>query len=295
MDTSQIEQVRRFNRIVTQRAGALDDSYLHRGRPLGEARVLYETGPEGADVRRLRGRLGLDSGYLSRLLRSLETQGLIAVRRRVDDARARRVHLTAKGRREFAAYDSLSDRLARSMLAPLSPVQRERLVAAMDEVVRLIRTATLEVRVAQPDSDDARWCLGQYFREIAERFESGFDPEEGGAGDDAEMQPPNGFFVVARLDGEPVGCGGIKRLDATTGEIKRVWTAQSARGQGVARRIMQALETLAQTSSMTTIRLDTNKSLTEAQAMYRRSGYTEIARYNDNPYAHHWFEKKLPA
>jgi len=295
MEMTQIEQVRRFNRIVTQRAGALDDSYLRRGRPLGEARVLYETGPEGADVRRLRRRLGLDSGYLSRLLRSLETQGLITVRRRPDDARARRVQLTAKGSREFAAYDSLSDRLAQSMLAPLSGAQRDRLVAAMGEVVRLIRAATLDVRLANPDSDDARWCLGQYFGEIKARFESGFDPDQGGAGNDAEMQPPKGFFVVAWLDGEPVGCGGMKRLDATSGEIKRVWTAPSARGQGVARRIMQALETLAETSGVTTIRLDTNKSLTEAQAMYRQSGYTEIARYNDNPYAHHWFEKKLPA
>lgn len=295
MDALQIEQVRRFNRIVTLRTGALDESYLHRGRPLGEARVLYETGPQGADVRELRRRLGLDSGYLSRLLRSLEMQGLIAVRRRTDDARARRVHLTAKGCREFAAYDNLSDRLAQSMLAPLSPVQRERLLAAMGEVVRLIRAATLDVRIEHPESDDARWCLGQYFGELAERFESGFDPDQGGAADDAEMQPPSGFFVVARLDGAPVGCGGMKRLDATTGEIKRVWTARSARGQGVARRIMQVLETLAQTSGVTAVRLDTNKSLTEAQAMYRQSGYTEIARYNDNPYAHHWFEKTLPA
>lgn len=295
MDTSQIELVRRFNRVVTQRAGALDDRYLHRGRPLGEARVLYETGPRGADVRTLRTRLGLDSGYLSRLLRSLEMQGLIAVHRRADDARARRVELTAKGRREFAAYDSLSDRLAESMLAPLSPAQRERLVASMGEVVRLIRAAALDVRVEDPGSADALWCLGQYFDELAARFESGFDPDQGGAADDAEMQPPKGFFVVARLDGEPVGCGGMKRLDATTGEIKRVWTARSARGQGVARRIVHALEALAQSSGVTTVRLDTNKSLTEAQAMYRKSGYTEIARYNDNPYAHHWFEKKLPA
>ncbi len=295
MESSQIEHVRRFNRIVTQRAGALDDSYLRRGRPLGEARVLYETGPQGADIRTLRKRLGLDSGYLSRLLRSLEMQGLIAVHKQADDARARRVHLTAKGRREFAAYDSLSDRLAQSMLAPLSLAQRERLVAAMGEVVRLIRVAALDVRVEHPASDDARWCLGQYFREIAERFECGFDPDLGGVADDAEMQPPTGFFVVAWLDGEPVGCGGMKRVDATTGEIKRVWTARSARSQGVARRIMQTLEALAQASGVTTVRLDTNKSLTEAQAMYRQSGYTEIARYNDNPYAHHWFEKKLPA
>jgi DNA-binding MarR family transcriptional regulator/GNAT superfamily N-acetyltransferase len=294
MESSQIEHVRHFNRIVTQRAGALDDSYLRRGRPLGEARVLYETGPQGADIRTLRRRLGLDSGYLSRLLRSLEMQGLIAVQKQADDARARRVHLTAKGRREFAAYDSLSDRLAQSMLAPLSPAQRERLVTAMGEVVRLIHAAALDVRIEHPGSDEARWCLGQYFREIAGRFESGFDPDQAGVADDVEMQPPNGIFVVAWLDGEPVGCGGMKRLDATTVEIKRVWTARSARSQGVARRIMQTLETLAQASGVTTVRLDTNRSLTEAQAMYRQSGYREIARYNDNPYAHYWFEKKLP-
>jgi DNA-binding MarR family transcriptional regulator/GNAT superfamily N-acetyltransferase len=295
MESPQIEHVRRFNRVVTQRAGALDNSYLRRGRPLGEARVLYETGPQGADVRTLRRRLGLDSGYLSRLLRSLEMQGLIGVHKQADDARARRVHLTAKGRREFAAYDSLSDQLAQSMLAPLSPAQRERLVTAMGEVVRLIRAAALDVRVEHPESDDARWCLEQYFRELAERFESGFDPNQGGVADDSEMRPPNGFFVVAWLDGEPIGCGGMKRLDTTTGEIKRVWTARSARSQGVARRIMQTLEVLAQASGVTTVRLDTNKSLTEAQTMYRQSGYTEIARYNDNPYAHHWFEKKLLA
>jgi DNA-binding MarR family transcriptional regulator/GNAT superfamily N-acetyltransferase len=293
MDTDQIQQVRRFNRLVTQRVGALDDSYLRRGRPLGEARILFETGPQGAEVRQLRDRLGLDSGYLSRLLRSLETQGLIAVRKQADDARARRVRLTAKGRREFAAYDDLSNQLARSMLAPLGTTQRRRLVTAMAEVERLIRAAGVEVRVEPPDSDDARWCLGEYFRELAERFDAGFDPSDGGAAGDAEMRPPNGFFVVARIDGEPVGCGGLKRLDATVGEIKRVWTAASARGQGVARRMLRCLETLAREAGVTTLRLDTNRSLTEAQTMYRRDGYHEIGRYNDNPYAHHWFEKRL--
>ncbi|HEY1930685.1 MAG TPA: helix-turn-helix domain-containing GNAT family N-acetyltransferase [Acetobacteraceae bacterium] len=293
MDAAQIQQVRRFNRLVTQRVGALDDSYLRRGRPLSEARVVFETGPQGADVRQLRDRLGLDSGYLSRLLRSLETQGLISVRKQADDARVRRVHLTAKGRREFAAYDKLSDQLAQSMIAPLSTTQRERLVTAMAEVERLVRAAAVDVRVEAPDSEDACWCLGEYFRELAQRFESGFDPDDGGAAADVEMRPPGGCFVVARLDGEPIGCGGMKRLDATTGEIKRVWTAPAARGQGVARRMLRCLETLAREAGVTTLCLDTNRSLTEAQAMYRQDGYHEIGRYNDNPYAHHWFEKRL--
>lgn len=299
MDASQVQQVRRFNRTVTQRVGALEDSYLRRGRPLSEARVIFEAGPQGIDVRTLRNRLGLDSGYLSRLLRSLETQGLVSVRAKGPDGRLRHVSLTAKGQREHAAYDGLSDRLAESMLAPLSEAQREKLVDAMAAIERLIRFAALDIRVEAPSSDDARWCLGEYFRELMERFDAGFDPHEGGADGDADMQPPGGFFVVARLDGEPVGCGGVKFLDAatgemTTGEIKRVWTARSARGQGVARRMLHMLEKLARQAGVGVLRLDTNRSLTEAQTMYRREGYSEICRYNDNPYAHYWFEKKLP-
>src|ERR1700749_2020573 len=114
MDAGQIAQVRRFNRLVTQRVGALDDSYLRRGRPLGEARLIFETGRLGADVRSLRTRLGLDSGYLSRLFTSLEQQQLVAVQKQPGDGRVRRVTLTRKGRAELAKYDGLSDELATS-------------------------------------------------------------------------------------------------------------------------------------------------------------------------------------
>jgi DNA-binding MarR family transcriptional regulator len=82
MDRTQIQRVRRFNRLVTQRVGALEDGYLSRGRPLGEARLIFEIGADGADASSLRGRLGLDSGYLSRLLRSLDAQGLVTVEKR---------------------------------------------------------------------------------------------------------------------------------------------------------------------------------------------------------------------
>ena len=79
MDANMITQVRRFNRTVTQRAGALSEEFLARDRPLGQARVLWEIGPDGSDIRRLRARLDLDSGYLSRLLRALEGDGLVEV------------------------------------------------------------------------------------------------------------------------------------------------------------------------------------------------------------------------
>ncbi len=165
--------------------------------------------------------------------------------------------------------------------------------AAMGEVERLIRAAAVEVRLEAPDSADARWCLAQYYRELDERFEAGFDPARGNAGGDEQMIPPVGFFVVARLDAEPVGCGGLKRESGSTGEIKRIWTAPPARGLGVARKMLRALEGVAREQGLKTLRLDTNRALKEAHGFYRSAGYQEIARYNDNPYAHHWFEKHL--
>ena len=294
MNDDQIEQVRRFNRLVTRRIGVLSDDYLSRGRPLGEARLIFEIGASGGmGLGRLRNMLGLDSGYLSRLLRSLEAQEMIEVRRKPGDGRAREVVPTARGRKEFAAYDSRSAKFARSMLSPLGEAQRERLVAAMAEIERLIRASFVTIADESPRSADGRWCREQYFAELARRFDGGFDTATGDPSDSADLLPPSGSFLVARLDGEPVGCGGLKTLDRETGEIKRVWTAASARGIGVAGRIMQRLEELAKEQGFARLRLDTNRSLIEAQALYRKLGYHEIGRYNDNPYAHHFFEKPL--
>ncbi len=293
MDEIQLQSVRRFNRLVTQRIGALEVDYLRRGRPLAEARLIFEIGADGADVRTLRCRLGLDSGYLSRLLQSLKTQGLIAVTKGDDDGRRRRLSLTRKGNAERAAYDRLSDNLVESMLALLDASEQARLVTAMGEVERLIRAASVKVAAESPETADARFCLGTYFRELATRFESGFDVRTGDNADVQDMTPPSGLFVIARLDGGAVGCGGLKRVDKTTGEIKRVWTAPSARGIGVARRMLRTLEAAAREKGFVTLRLDTNRALTEAHALYRREGYREVARFNDNPYAHHWFEKRL--
>ena len=119
MDDHQIEKVRSFKRVVTRHVGALEDSYLQRGRPLGQARLLYEVGPDGIDVRALRERLKLGSGYLSRLLRSLEAQGLVQTDAQASDGRVRRVILTPRGVAERSTYDALSNDLAWSFLEPL--------------------------------------------------------------------------------------------------------------------------------------------------------------------------------
>lgn len=294
MDKSQIEQVRSFNRAVTRRIGVLEQDYMSRGRPYGEARILFEAGlRDGVEVQMLRQMFRLDSGYLSRILRSLEKDGLALLARNPEDGRRRELRLTPRGHQEFEGYDAASVQLASALLERLAPMERSRLVAAMAEVERLLEVASIETAVEPADTADARACLGAYYDELAQRFEAGFDPEAVKNFDPAEMAPPKGWFVVARIDGGAVGCGALKVLEPGIGEIKRVWTSPDARGKGVARQIMDRLEQIAVEQGMRAVRLDTNRTLTEAQAFYLKRGYVEIARYNDNVYADRWFEKGL--
>src|SRR6266550_90241 len=222
-----IAQIRRFNRTVTQQIGALEEHFLGRDRSLGASRLLFEIGANGMEVRQLRARLSLDSGYTSRLLRGLESEGLIRTARSSGDARVRCVKLTPAGRKELAA-----------------------------------------------------------------RFETGFDPARSIPLAATDLTPPQGFFVVATLNGEAVGCGALK-CHPDCGEIKRMWVAPPSRGLGIGKRILQRLEALARKRRLPLLRLETNKALTEAQALYRSSGYREVRPFNDEPYAHHWFEKAL--
>lgn len=288
-----VQQVRQFNRAVTQRIGALNDDYLACDRPLAEARLLFEIGRDGAHVRELRQRLALDSGYLSRLLRSLERQGLLASTPDRTDARVRSIQLTRKGIRELDVLDQRSQDFALSLLAPLSAKQREQLVTAMTEVERLLRAAAITIGIADPAGDEVRACIDAYLQELNRRFDGGFEPARSTSADPDEFTPPHGRILLAHLDGDAIGCGGIKTIGADVGEIKRMWVAPGARGLGVAQRLLDALEQQALSLGLRCIRLDTNRSLVEARALYLRNGYREIAAYNDNPYAHHWFEKSV--
>jgi DNA-binding MarR family transcriptional regulator/GNAT superfamily N-acetyltransferase len=295
MSSKTVEQVRRFNRTVTQRVGALQEEYLTRDRPLGQARVLWEIGPTGAPLAALRMRLDLDSGYLSRLLRTLEADGLVVVEAAAGDARERRAELTAAGRAEWAVLDTRSDDLAQSILTPLSLTQRRRLVAAMDEVQQLLLASMVEIAVRPPADPPARWCIRCYFAELADRFEGGFDPAVTISADDLELTPPAGLLLIATLHGEPVGCGALKLRVDRCAEIKRMWTAPSLRGLGLGRRLLTELEAHAADRQVRTVRLETNRALTPAINLYRSAGYHEVAPFNDEPYADHWFEKRLRA
>jgi DNA-binding MarR family transcriptional regulator/ribosomal protein S18 acetylase RimI-like enzyme len=289
----QVELVRDFNRYYTRRLGILTDRYLGQGRTLSEARLLFEIGA-GANVGDLRARLGLDSGYLSRLLRALERQGLVRVRAHPSDGRARVAELTEAGARERADLDARSRAGISALLDPLTAEQRSRLVAAQGEVRRLLRLAAVTVEAVDDGSDVARQCLRAYADELAVRFPEGYDDavlvragELGGLGSDA------GALLVAREEGQPVGCGVWQRLGPDVAEIRHLWVGAGARGLGLGRRLLGALEADAAAHGITVVRLGTHRVLTEAIALYRSSGYQEIAPYDASPYNQLAFEKPL--
>ena len=284
---SDIALVRRFNRLVTRQVGALNDRYLGH-RPLGESRVLFEIGLGGATPRDVRARLGLDSGYLSRMIRSLERGGLVEQEPDPADRRTKRLSLTRAGRAELRELDRISDRLAAGALEPLTDQQRARLLRAQTEVNHLLAISMVSIEPEDPASADARWCLNHYFAELADRFEEPFDPGRTLPADAGDLVPPAGVFLIARINGQPAGCGALKN-----GELMRMWVDRPHRGLGIAARILDALEEQARALGHETVRLYTNRALSEAKAMYRARGYMEIPRYNDDPYANHWFEKRL--
>lgn len=144
-----------------------------------------------------------------------------------------------------------------------------------------------------PGGPEARWCLERYFRELGRRFEAGFDPKQSIVVDHAELVPPHGIFLVMRADGRAAGCGAVKKTAPEVGYIKRMWVDDSLRGLGLGRRLLEALEGAASGLGCTRVQLETNQALTEAIRLYRSTGYVEVAPFNEEPYAHHWFEKRL--
>lgn len=285
--------IRRFNRTMTERIGALGESFLGRGRPLGASRLLWELGEDGADLHELRDRLGLDSGYASRLVRGLEDEGLIAVEASPADRRRRRLHLTAAGYAEVRELDRLSDLAAAAVLEEVPAGRRGRLLAAVAEVERTLRATLVEIGVEDPRHPDVARCLVRYADELDARFDGGFDAGRSISADPEELTPPAGYCVVARLRGVPVGCGALKLHGTAFAELKRMWVDPDSRGLGVGRRLLQRLEALAREGGVRVLRLETNRALGEAIELYRGAGFEEVAPFNDEPYAHHWFQKTL--
>ena len=293
IDGDAVALIRRFNRTVTERVGLLEESFLGRGRPLGASRLLWEIGDDGADLLALRDRLGLDSGYASRLVRRLENEGLVVVETDPRDRRRRRLRWTAAGRAEAQELDRRSDLATSTVLDRLPARHQQRLLAAAGEVERYLRATLVDIAVEDPRHGDVVTCFARYAEELDERFSDGFDAGISISADPEELTPPAGYCVVARLRGLAVGCAALKLHGAAPAEVKRMWVDPTSRGLGVGRRLLERVETLARDHGVTALHLETNRTLTEAINLYRSAGYVKVAPFNDEPYAHHWFEKKL--
>jgi ribosomal protein S18 acetylase RimI-like enzyme len=289
-----LQTVRAFNRALTRRWHAASGTGPRAGREQGADRVLLAVGPRGSPERLLRERLALDSGDLSRLLRALKRQGLLRSEAHSgEDARRRFIVLTRAGLARVRRLDAQEQARVRSLLAPLSASESRQLLEAMVLIERLLSRSAVVIEPEDPAGAAARWCFARYFDELDARFPGGFDRRAGGGTVRAELRPPRGRLLIARLDGTPVGCGAIRELSPGVLEIKRMWVAPGARGLGIGRHLLEALERIARRRRARLIRLDTHATLNEALRLYRKAGYRRIARYNDNPYAQRWFEKRL--
>ncbi|WP_205563155.1 bifunctional helix-turn-helix transcriptional regulator/GNAT family N-acetyltransferase [Cohaesibacter haloalkalitolerans] len=286
-----IARTRRFHRAVTTEAGVLDASFLGRGRPLGPARVLNAIGRGISDIGEIRAYLRLDSGLMSRLLRGLEEEGLVTVESSETDARRRSVALTEAGAAEFAAYEALSDKQAADIVA--RHPHPEVLLQAMDIVATALGFERTTIEIVSPLDPRAIVCLEAYYAELARRLKSGFDVNLSADPEARDMEHPRGAFLLAMQDGMPIGCIGLKGTDKGYAELKRLWIAPTARGMGLAQRMMREAEAKARDLGIACLRLDTNSVLSDAVAMYHKLGWSEIERFNEDPYPDLFFEKRL--
>ena len=163
----------------------------------------------------------------------------------------------------------------------------------MEVVERLLVAGLVGIGVEDPTSDAARFCIQSYFDELNTRFDTGFDPAQQHPGRCGRAREPAGLLLVARLRGEPIGCGALKLHGKEPAELKRMWVSPRRAGPRRRQAHSERVGAARRARHVTVVRLETNRSLREAVGLYRSTGYVEVDAFNDEPYAHHWFEKRL--
>ena len=293
---ARIEAVRRFNRFYTRRIGVLREGLVDSPFSLAEARVLYEvanrTGPTATD---LAGALALDPGYLSRLLRGLEKQGVVARRRSDADGRRSHLELTPRGRRAFAALDSRSAAEVAAMLGAVAAPEQQRLVSAIETIERLLG-AQAEPRVPyllRPHRPgDIGWVVSRhgalYAQEYGwdERFEAFVATIA--AGFIERFDPGRERCWIAERDGENVGAVFLVRKSATVAQLRMLIVEPRARGLGIGKRLVDECERFARQCGYRRIVLWTNSILHAARGIYEAAGYRLV---KEEP--HHSFGQDL--
>ena len=288
-----IAAVREFNRMYTKIVGVLDERMLNSPYSLTEVRVLFELAQrDSLPVTVLRQTLGLDAGYLSRLLARFESDGLVARERSSTDARAQVVALTAAGKEVFAKLDSLSSEQVGRLLAGLTEDNQRRVVQAMD-VIRVQlgdrpRPATIVLR--PPRVGDFGWIIHRHGTVYAQEYgwDSSFEALTARVVADYldDHDPQREAAWVADLHGEPAGCVFCVRRDDRTARLRLLLVEPSARGHGLGSRLVKECVNFARGAGYRAMELWTVDLLVAARRIYQHEGFQLVAEEKAGHFGH---------
>lgn len=289
----QAEVVRQFNRFYTVHLGLLRGRYLDTDYSLSESRMMYELSQHpGCTANHLRTTLGLDAGYMSRMVRSLTERGLVEGVRSERDKRATLLNLTAAGHGVIADINHRASAETVRMLDRLGEAQRAQLLEAMSKVREILAPPSIHlVRATAAQLNDARHLLYEYFDVIGVVLRDDDDAIRAFLGDASSA------MWIAYVDGAPAGCVAMRPLPGVAGggavECKRLYVADRYRRRGLSQALMRALEEHAARAGHTSVYLDTKDDLHAAIGLYDQLGYERCERYNDNPQATIFMRKRL--
>ena len=274
-----VAAARRFGRFYTQRIQALQEAYLETGWSLAESRVIYELASRNATTAaELARELGLDGGYLSRILRRFEADGLLARQRSDEDGRARVLRLTTQGRAAFAPLDARQDALVAELLAGLPDAAATDLIEAMRRIEGLLGgtpSRAWVLRGLRPG--DLGWVVSRHGALYAQEYGWTTEFEVLVAGIVAEamaaFDPVREGAWIAERDGVPVGSVFLVRAGDDTAKLRMLLVEPSARGLGIGARLVEECTGFARRAGYRRITLWTHSVLTAARRLYARAGY----------------------
>lgn len=278
----QTAAVRRFNRGYTRTLGLLQPGGLYPPLSLPEARVVYEIAQTpGCAPSEIGQTLGLDRGYLSRVVGKLSRDGLISVETDPADGRRRRLRLTAEGEGAFAEMDALSNRQAAELLAPLHPLDRRAVLDGLAKAERLWSAAAAPVILRDPRPGDLGWVVERNGAVYAEEYGWGFGIEaecaEIVAGFVHRFDPACEKAFIAERAGERLGCAFLMREDAETARLRLVLVERHARGLGLGSRLVREALAFARACGYRRVVLWTHSVLVDARRIYEAAGFRLIS------------------
>jgi DNA-binding MarR family transcriptional regulator/GNAT superfamily N-acetyltransferase len=295
--SSQVEAIRRFNRFFTQRIGVLDEGLLNSQFTLTQARVLFELARcKSCTAAELISFLGLDPGYLSRILEQFLASGLVSRTRSADDGRRQNLALTVKGRKTFATLDQRSRRSIGELIGSLSSAQRTRLVQSMRSVESILSAEhpgkPPAVAVRSYRIGDVGWAIERHAQVYAAEF--GWNEEFEAfvatlfAKFAAEHDSTKEQFWIAEVDEERAGCVFVVRSEREPGaaQLRCLLVEPSARGLGVGRALVDECIRFARSAGYRRMILWTNDILLSARRIYEAAGFSLVEQAPHQSFGH---------